>query len=291
MSAGSRRRRTPCPSHRRCALGRSTDCRFLRYAPTTATARCPPPGRRSPSSEPQATAERSPRNSTTRGTMAWVMSDYDGAERWREESRMTAEQEGAPAIVASVVHTLGVIAARRHDTATGRDLIARASSSCALPEQHEPLSLPVALGYGRLPRASDRPPRSVHGADVRDRPPCEAGWGHGLRTLRPCGRGARCGGLGLNATAAGREPVVVSPARRQPRHHASARAVRQTCSPPEQARAIRRSWWPLCRYRSDLKRHAQVAALGGREARRRLRRDVSRRLGDGLVLESPTGSA
>ena len=52
------------------------------------------------------------------GTMAWVFSDFDGAERWCEESRMIAEEAAEPAIVASVVHTLGVIAASRNDTAT-----------------------------------------------------------------------------------------------------------------------------------------------------------------------------
>ncbi|MDQ6805840.1 MAG: tetratricopeptide repeat protein [Actinomycetota bacterium] len=94
------------------------------------------------------------------GTMAWVFSDYDGAERLCGESRTIAEQAAKPAIVASVVHTLGVIAASRHDTATGRDLISKSIELLrALPKQGEPLLLPVALGYGRIPTARGRPPR------------------------------------------------------------------------------------------------------------------------------------
>jgi predicted ATPase len=89
------------------------------------------------------------------GTMAWVFSDYDGAERWCEQSRTIAEEAGEPAIVASVVHTLGVIAASRHDTATGYHLIAESLELLrALPDDAEPLLLPVALGYASIePRA------------------------------------------------------------------------------------------------------------------------------------------
>jgi tetratricopeptide (TPR) repeat protein len=94
------------------------------------------------------------------GTMAWVFSDYGGAERWCEESRSIAEEAGEQAIVASVIHTLGVIAASRNDTRTGRDLIMRSIERLrALPAPGEPLLLPVALGYGRMPRAEGRPPR------------------------------------------------------------------------------------------------------------------------------------
>jgi predicted ATPase/DNA-binding SARP family transcriptional activator/class 3 adenylate cyclase len=92
------------------------------------------------------------------GTMAWVFSDYDGAERWCKESQAIAEHE--PAIVASVVHTLGVLSASRRDTAAGCDLIARSVELLqALPEPDEPLLLPVALGYGRIPSATDGLPR------------------------------------------------------------------------------------------------------------------------------------
>jgi predicted ATPase/DNA-binding SARP family transcriptional activator len=93
------------------------------------------------------------------GTMAWVFCDYDGAERWCEESRAIAEQT-EPAIFASVVHTLGVIAASRHDTATGRGLLIRSVELLrALPEPSEPLLLPVALGYGRARGWAGRPSR------------------------------------------------------------------------------------------------------------------------------------
>ncbi|MDQ6822244.1 MAG: hypothetical protein M3076_18205 [Actinomycetota bacterium] len=94
------------------------------------------------------------------GTIAWVFSDYSGAERHCEESRMIAEQAAEPAIVASVVHTLGVIAASRNATATGRSLMARSIELLgALPERDEPLLLPVALGYGRIRRAEGALPR------------------------------------------------------------------------------------------------------------------------------------
>lgn len=94
------------------------------------------------------------------GTIAWVFSDYDGAERRCEESRMIAERAAEPAIVASVVHTLGVIAASRNRTTTGRELITRSIELLqALPEPGEPLLLPVALGYGRILRGDGRLPR------------------------------------------------------------------------------------------------------------------------------------
>ena len=94
------------------------------------------------------------------GTMAWVFADYDGAQRWCEQSRAVAEAAPEPATVASVVHTLGVIAASRSDTTTGRGLIAQSIELLrALPEDGEPLLLPVALGFGRMRRTSDRPPR------------------------------------------------------------------------------------------------------------------------------------
>jgi predicted ATPase/DNA-binding SARP family transcriptional activator/class 3 adenylate cyclase len=94
------------------------------------------------------------------GTMAWVFSDYDGAERWCKEAQAIAERASEPAIVASVFHTLGVISASRSDIAAGCALIARSIELLrALPEPGEPLRLPVALGYGRIPTAPDRLPR------------------------------------------------------------------------------------------------------------------------------------
>jgi predicted ATPase/DNA-binding SARP family transcriptional activator len=94
------------------------------------------------------------------GTMAWVFADYDEAERRCEESRAIAEQAAEPAIVASVVHTLGVIAASRRDTETGRGLLTRSLELLrALAEHREPLLLPVALGYGRTRGWAGSPPR------------------------------------------------------------------------------------------------------------------------------------
>jgi predicted ATPase/DNA-binding SARP family transcriptional activator len=91
------------------------------------------------------------------GTVTWVFSDYDGAERWCNESRTVAEEAGEAAIVASVIHTLGVIAASRNDLPGGRDLIAHSIELLrALPGDGDPLLLPVACGYGRVPGASRR---------------------------------------------------------------------------------------------------------------------------------------
>ncbi|HSO97964.1 MAG TPA: BTAD domain-containing putative transcriptional regulator, partial [Solirubrobacteraceae bacterium] len=88
------------------------------------------------------------------GTMAWVFADFHGAERWCRESRTVAEEASEPAIVASVIHTLGVIAASRHDTATGRELIEESLGLLrALPDHTQALLLPVACGYGRIPDA------------------------------------------------------------------------------------------------------------------------------------------
>ncbi|MFL5863891.1 MAG: hypothetical protein ACJ780_24475 [Solirubrobacteraceae bacterium] len=94
------------------------------------------------------------------GTMAWVFSDYAAAERWCEESRAIAEQTAEPALFASVVHTLGVIAASRHDIATGRSLLTWSVTLLrALADHGPPLLLPVALGYGRSRGWAGRPPR------------------------------------------------------------------------------------------------------------------------------------
>ena len=94
------------------------------------------------------------------GTMAWVFSDYDGAVGRCEEALAVAEAAGDPATVASVVHTLGVIAASRNDTDAGRAQIAQSIDLLrGLPQRGEPLLLPVALGYGRIRRADGRPPR------------------------------------------------------------------------------------------------------------------------------------
>jgi predicted ATPase len=91
------------------------------------------------------------------GTMAWVFADYDGAERWCHESREIAQQADLSAIAASVPHTLGVIATSRNETARGRELIARSVELLReLPADGEPLLLPVANGYGRVPGPGHR---------------------------------------------------------------------------------------------------------------------------------------
>jgi len=93
-------------------------------------------------------------------TVKWVFSDYDGAERWCEESTAVAEDADEPASVASVIHTLGVIAASRNNTATGRELIAHSIELLrALPSNREPLLVPVARGYGRVPGVDGAVPR------------------------------------------------------------------------------------------------------------------------------------
>ncbi len=94
------------------------------------------------------------------GTIAWVFSDYDAAERFCKESQAIAEQGAEPAIVASVTHTLGVLSGSRSDTTAGCELIARSIELlCALPEPGESLLLPVALGFGRIPRPTGGLPR------------------------------------------------------------------------------------------------------------------------------------
>jgi predicted ATPase/DNA-binding SARP family transcriptional activator len=94
------------------------------------------------------------------GTLAWVFADYQGFERHCAESRGLAEEAGDPAIVASVIHTLGVVAAERNDTAAGRELIGRSIELLReLAGDGAPLLLPVARGGGRMPTIGSRPPR------------------------------------------------------------------------------------------------------------------------------------
>ncbi len=83
------------------------------------------------------------------GTMAWVFADFPGAVRWCHESQSIAERSGLDSIVASVLHTLGVISASRHETTRGRELIAQSIELLqALPADGEPVLLPVAHGFG-----------------------------------------------------------------------------------------------------------------------------------------------
>ncbi len=91
------------------------------------------------------------------GTMAWVFADFAGAVRWCHESQSIAERSELDSIVASVLHTLGVISASRNDTARGRELIGQSIELLqALPTDGEPMLLPVAHGYGRPPGGPHR---------------------------------------------------------------------------------------------------------------------------------------
>lgn len=91
------------------------------------------------------------------GTMAWVFADYEGGVRWCEASRKLADEAGLDAVSASVVHSLGVIAASRSETATGRQLITQSIELLRKLSAHgESVLLPVAHGYGRAPGAAHR---------------------------------------------------------------------------------------------------------------------------------------
>ena len=79
------------------------------------------------------------------GTMAWVFADYEGAARWCEASRQLADEAGLAAVSASVLHSLGVIAASRSETATARQLIAQSVELLRVLSAHdESVLLPVA---------------------------------------------------------------------------------------------------------------------------------------------------
>ena len=108
-----------------------------------------------------------------------------------------------PASVASVIHTLGVIAASRNDTATGRELIAHSIELLrALPSNGEPLLLPVARGYGRVPGIAGAVPPPVPGADIRDRSPGEGGRRRRLRSVRSRGAARDAGEVGASRALA-----------------------------------------------------------------------------------------
>ena len=114
--------------------------------------------------------------------------------RWPGCSRTTTALSGGAArarrwprsrrrrpTVASVTHTLGVIAATRNAMPAGRELIARGIELLReLPPDGEPLLLPVAYGYGRVPARPGSPRASVPGADVRHGSPGSARRGGGL---------------------------------------------------------------------------------------------------------------
>jgi predicted ATPase/DNA-binding SARP family transcriptional activator len=91
------------------------------------------------------------------GTITWVFAGYDEAIRCCNEARQIAEQAGLAPIAASVLHTLGVIGASRSEFEPGRALIAQSIDALReLPPDGEPVLLPVAHGYGRMPGRAHR---------------------------------------------------------------------------------------------------------------------------------------
>jgi predicted ATPase/DNA-binding SARP family transcriptional activator len=86
------------------------------------------------------------------GTIAWVFADYPGGVRLCQESRRIAQEEGLTAVVASVLHTLGVIEASRNETKLAKHQIAQSVELLReLPPDGDLLFLPVAHGYARGP--------------------------------------------------------------------------------------------------------------------------------------------
>ena len=86
------------------------------------------------------------------GTIMWVFAAHDEAIRFCNEARRIAERAGLAPIAASVLHTLGVIAASRSEFEPGRALIAQSVEALReLAPDGEPVLLPVAHGYGRMP--------------------------------------------------------------------------------------------------------------------------------------------
>jgi predicted ATPase/DNA-binding SARP family transcriptional activator len=91
------------------------------------------------------------------GTLAWVFVDFDGAERSCAESQRLAAATGEASILASVLHTLGVIETSRGRSTAGRELIGHSVRLLReLPPDAPALLLPVAVGYGRT-----RSPRGI----------------------------------------------------------------------------------------------------------------------------------
>jgi predicted ATPase/DNA-binding SARP family transcriptional activator len=85
------------------------------------------------------------------GTMHWIFADFAAAERRCNEALELA-RASAPAVAASVTHTLGVIAASRNQTSEGRLLISDGLEQLQrLPPADERVLFPVSLGYGPVP--------------------------------------------------------------------------------------------------------------------------------------------
>jgi predicted ATPase/DNA-binding SARP family transcriptional activator len=91
------------------------------------------------------------------GTIMWVFAGYDEAIRLCLEAQEIADRAGLAPIAASVLHTLGVIGASRSEFEPGRALITQSVEALReLPPDGEPVLLPVAHGYGRMPGRAHR---------------------------------------------------------------------------------------------------------------------------------------
>jgi tetratricopeptide (TPR) repeat protein len=85
------------------------------------------------------------------GTMHWVFADFTAAEQCCGEALALA-RAAAPAVAASVTHTLGVITASRNQTGEGRRLIGESIEQLrAIPTGRDRVLFPVSLGYGPVP--------------------------------------------------------------------------------------------------------------------------------------------
>jgi predicted ATPase/DNA-binding SARP family transcriptional activator len=91
------------------------------------------------------------------GTIMWVFAGYDEAIRLCLEAHEIADRAGLAPIAASVLHTLGVIGVSRSEFEPGRALITQSVEALReLPPDGEPVLLPVAHGYGRMPGSAHR---------------------------------------------------------------------------------------------------------------------------------------
>ncbi len=85
------------------------------------------------------------------GSMHWVFADFAAAEESFGEALVLA-RAAAPAVAASVTHTLGVMAVSRNQTGEGRRLISESLERLwGLPADHGRVLFPVSLGYGPIP--------------------------------------------------------------------------------------------------------------------------------------------
>jgi predicted ATPase len=91
------------------------------------------------------------------GTLSWVFTNFDGAVDWCQQSHRAANEAGLRGVMASVLHTLGVIATSRRSRLEGRRLIEQSIELLGeLGAEPEPLLLPVSHGYGLVPGSRHR---------------------------------------------------------------------------------------------------------------------------------------